>query len=66
MRQGSYFTQRRRDEVIISDSFATSHHLRPGDRLHVLLNDKRQELYIVGTAIGAKSFCHCARHHDSR
>lgn len=54
MRQGSYFTQRRRDEVIISDSFATSHDLRPGDRLHVLLNDKRQELYIVGTAIGAE------------
>jgi putative ABC transport system permease protein len=54
MRRGSYFTQERREEVIVSDTFATYHGIRPGDRLHILLNDRRQELFVVGTAIGAE------------
>ena len=54
LRQGGYFTNLRREEVIISDGFARSRNIRPGDRIHVLLNDRRQELIVVGTAISAE------------
>ena len=54
LRSGSYFTGLRREEVIVGDGFARAWNLRPGDRLHVLLNDRRQELVIVGTAISSQ------------
>ncbi len=54
LRRGSYFTDSRRAEVIISEGFAQSRNLHPGDRLHILLNDRRQELLVVGTAISSE------------
>ncbi len=54
LRQGGYFTNLHREEVIISDSFARSRNIHPGDHIHVLLNDRRQELIVVGTAISAE------------
>jgi putative ABC transport system permease protein len=54
LRQGGYFTKLRPEEVIIRDGFARSRNIRPGDRLHVLLNDRRQELLVVGTAISSE------------
>lgn len=54
LRQGGYFTNLRREEVIISDGFARARNIRPGDRIYVLLNDRRQELVVVGTAISAE------------
>ncbi|MCA9150842.1 MAG: ABC transporter permease [Planctomycetales bacterium] len=54
LRQGGYFTPFRREEVIISDGFARARNIRPGDRIYVLLNDRRQELLVVGTAISSE------------
>ena len=54
LRQGGYFTNLRREEVILGDAFARARSIRPGDKIHVLLNDRRQELYVVGTAISAE------------
>lgn len=54
MRSGSYFTGRRDDEVIVTDSFARAHRLRPGDSLTLLVNNRRQEMRIVGTAQSAE------------
>ncbi|MEX0939042.1 MAG: ABC transporter permease [Pirellulales bacterium] len=54
MRSGGYFTDRRADEVIVNDAFARAHDLRPGDSLHLILNNRRQELVIVGTAISSE------------
>ncbi len=54
LKRGSYFTGRRDEEVIVNDAFARAHRLRPGDRIHLLLNDRRQELIIVGTAISSE------------
>ncbi len=54
MRQGSYFTQDRLNEVIVSEKFATARGLKPGDRLHVVMNERREELIMVGTAISAE------------
>lgn len=54
LRRGTYFSEERKEEVIINDAFARAHKLRPGDSLHLLLNNRRQELLIVGTAISSE------------
>lgn len=52
--RGSYFTDRRANEVIVNDSFARQHGLHPGQWVYLLLNDRRQELFIVGTAVSSE------------
>ena len=54
LRRGSYFTDRRQNEVIVNDAFARQHKLRPGQWIHLALNNRRQELFIVGTAISSE------------
>jgi len=54
LRQGGYFTNLRRNEVIINDAFARARQIKPGHRIRVLLNDRLQELIVVGTAIGSE------------
>jgi putative ABC transport system permease protein len=54
LRQGDYFTPRRRNEVIVNDAFARKHRLYPGETLHLLLNNRREELFVVGTAISSE------------
>ncbi|MFO7898425.1 MAG: FtsX-like permease family protein [Planctomycetota bacterium] len=48
---GRYFSPGVRNEVIVNDRFAKEHRLRPGDRIHATMNDRRQPLRIVGTAL---------------
>ena len=54
IRQGSYFTDRRQNEVIVNQAFARHHGLRPGQWIRVVLHDRQQELFIVGTAISSE------------
>jgi len=54
LRQGSYFTDARKNEVLVNDAFARHHRLRPGQWIHLVLNNRRQELFIVGTAISSE------------
>ncbi len=54
LRQGDYFTPVRRNEVIVNDVFARHHKLYPGSRVHLLLNNRREELIVVGTAISCE------------
>jgi putative ABC transport system permease protein len=54
MRGGDYFTNRRPNEVIVNEKFAQAHDLRAGDAIHILLNNRRQQLVIVGTAISSE------------
>ena len=54
LRQGSYFTDRRDNEVIVNEAFARYHRLRPGQWIHLVLNNRQQELFIVGTAISSE------------
>jgi putative ABC transport system permease protein len=54
LRSGSYFTERRENEVIVNDAFARKHGLQPGQWVHLILNNRRQELFIVGTAISSE------------
>ncbi|MCC9607174.1 FtsX-like permease family protein [Blastopirellula sp. JC732] len=54
MVRGSYFTGRRENEVVINDKFAAANRISPGDWIHLLMNDRRQEFFVVGTAISAE------------
>ncbi len=54
LRQGSYFSDTRDNEVIVNEAFARKHKLYPGMWIHLLLNNRRQELFIVGTAISSE------------
>ncbi len=54
LKRGGYFTGRRRNEVIVNDAFARQHGLYPGGWIHLLLNNRREELMIVGTAISSE------------
>jgi putative ABC transport system permease protein len=54
MRRGSYFTERRANEVIVNDAFAREHGIHPGHWIHLLMNNRRQELFVVGTAISSE------------
>ncbi len=50
VQSGGYFTDRRSEEVIVNSAFARKHGIRPGQKIHLLLNNRRQELQVVGTA----------------
>ena len=52
--EGRYFSARRRNEVIVNAAFARRHHLYPGSRIHLLLNNRREELLVIGTAISSE------------
>lgn len=54
LRRGGYFTDRRANEVIVNEKFARQHGLAPGQWLHLILNNRRQELFIVGTAMSSE------------
>jgi len=54
MRQGSYFTDRRDNEAIVSERFARAHGLVPGDTADLILSGERRTLHVVGTAIAAE------------
>jgi putative ABC transport system permease protein len=54
LKRGHYFTSRRDNEVIVNEAFARAHGLLPGDWLYVLLNQRRERFFIVGTGISSE------------
>lgn len=38
-------------EVVLNESFANAHNLRPGDRLHAVVNGRKRALDVVGVAL---------------
>jgi putative ABC transport system permease protein len=54
LKRGGYFTPRRENEVLVNEAFAKAHKLGPGDWIHLILNNRRQELLVVGTAISSE------------
>ncbi len=54
LRRGSYFTEERHNQVVVNDAFARARDIHPGDTVHLLLNNRRQELVVVGTAISCE------------
>ena len=51
LRSGRLVAPGRPDEVVVNESFAEAHGLRPGDRIAAIIDDTRRELQIVGTAM---------------
>jgi putative ABC transport system permease protein len=51
LRQGRLPAPERPDEVIVSTPFAQAHGLQLGDRFAAILNGRRQQLTLVGTAL---------------
>ena len=51
LRQGRFIEPYHADEVMVSETFAKAHHLRPGDRLSAIIKGKRKELTIVGIVL---------------
>jgi putative ABC transport system permease protein len=54
LRRGSYFTDERLDQVIVNESFARARGIEPGETIHVILNNRRQALFVVGTALSSE------------
>jgi putative ABC transport system permease protein len=48
---GTWFSGEDAREVVLDQQFAAAHHLRPGDRIKVLLVDRQHDLLVVGTAM---------------
>ena len=40
--------------MIVNSAFAGRHGIRPGDSIHLILNNRRQELHVVGTAMSCE------------
>lgn len=51
IREGSYFSPGRNDEVLVSEAFAEANDLETGDRLGAVINGARQEFTIIGVAL---------------
>lgn len=50
LRRGRLVAEDQPDEVVINESFAVAHGLKPGDTIRAIINDKERPLRIVGTA----------------
>ncbi len=55
LRQGEYFGDPRRNEVLVEEAFAQARGLSPGDQLHLLINGERKTLVMAGTAISSEN-----------
>lgn len=51
IRQGQYIEPGRRDQVLVSEVFAQANHLELGDTLGAVINERWQQLRIVGIAL---------------
>ncbi len=58
LHQGSYFTEKRRNEVIVSEQFAKARDINPGDTLYLIMDGQRKKVYVTGTAISPE-FIYC-------
>jgi putative ABC transport system permease protein len=51
LQSGRWIEPDRHDEVIVNEPFAEAHVLGPGDRFAAIINGRRRELTVVGTAL---------------
>ena len=54
LRQGDYFSDQKENEVIINEKFAREHSLYPGQTFELMLNERKQEVFVIGTAISSE------------
>jgi putative ABC transport system permease protein len=51
LRAGSWLTPGGRGEVLVGEAFANANQLKPGDRIAMLLNGRRQEFRVAGIVL---------------
>jgi putative ABC transport system permease protein len=51
LRSGRYIEPFRDDEILAAEGFVEAHKLHPGDKITAIINGRRKELRIVGTAL---------------
>ena len=51
LRRGRYIEPGRHGEVLVNEAFATAHGFGPGDRVRAVINERMEELVIVGVAL---------------
>ena len=51
LRHGHWFRPGNRGEVLVSEAFAEANRLRPGDRIDMLLNGRRQSFAVAGIVL---------------
>ena len=51
LRRGRWIRPDRAGEVLVSESFAEAHHLRPGGSFRAVINGRRHTLHVAGTAL---------------
>lgn len=51
LRSGRYIEAGRDDEVLVAEGFAEAHGFHPGDKVTAIINGRRKDLRIVGTAL---------------
>jgi putative ABC transport system permease protein len=54
LRRGGWFTPHRPNEVIVSEAFARARSIHPGQTIHAIMNNRRQDLFVIGTAISSE------------
>ncbi|MFT5729346.1 MAG: putative ABC transport system permease protein [Desulforhopalus sp.] len=54
VRKGTYFTNNRSNEVIVSEKFANARKIEPGDTITAVLNNQKKDLIVTGIAISAE------------
>lgn len=64
LRQGRFFSEgSHRKEVLVNESFAKAHQLKPGDTITAILNGKREYLTLVGIVLSPE-FVYAIREQD--
>jgi putative ABC transport system permease protein len=51
LKSGSWFSGSEAPEILLNEAFARANHLKPGDRLQILLLEQEYNLLVVGTAM---------------
>jgi putative ABC transport system permease protein len=51
LRDGRYLHEERVSEVLVNESFAEAHGMKPGDFLSAIINGRKQRLQVVGIAL---------------
>ena len=54
MLKGSYFTEDKKNEVIVSKEFAAKRNITPGSFIHLIMNGQRKKLFVVGIGISSE------------
>lgn len=54
MQRGSYFSNNRRNDVIISEKFALARNIKIGSFLNIIVGGQKRRFFVVGTAISSE------------